>query len=305
MVFNLDPMEVLEEAGEAREEHAVDCPEESMVCKQDSIEALEKEGQEHEYAQCTSDDTLAFPDARTSRDYDGRPANPPPVFDPDQSLGHVSIVEGISLDAVRASRYLDADLQCAVGSSQTAEPAESSYKEASMSTRSEFEITPLTVDAMVQTDAGSETFCDIGIQALPDRKSVAENSSTDSSGRAMKDTSTQTCPHDSQDAPHAELIAPHDADSKSRVYTTGRQSSDFSVSALRTQAGDFNKDFEPRYQVSPSEELAALTAAYKALLEVEVDKRVDLEAVVTQFEQEVASLRSDHAAMMVGANALE
>jgi hypothetical protein len=48
-----------------------------------------------------------------------------------------------------------------------------------------------------------------------------------------------------------------------------------------------------------------LTAAYKALLKVEVDKRVDLEAVVAQFEQEVASLRSDYAVMMVGFMATE
>jgi hypothetical protein len=305
MVFNLDPMEVLEEAGEVQEEHAVDCREESMRMEQDTMEAVQEERKEHEDAQWISDDTTAFPDTRTSREYDGRPANPPPVFDPDQSLGDVSIVEGISSDVARASRYLDADVQCAVESSTTAEPAESSYKEASMSTRSESEITPLTVDVMIQTEADSQTFCDIGIQALPDCKSFAESSSTDPSGRAMKDTSTQTSPHDDQDAPHAELIAPHDANSKSRLHTTGRQSSHFTVSALRTQAGKFRKHFEPRYQVSPSEELAALTAAYKALLEVEVDKRVDLEAVVTQFEQEVASLRSDHAAMMVGANALE
>ena len=127
-------------------------------------------------------------------------SNPPPTFDPELSLGDMSLIEGISLDAAQADAYLD-DISTPNDSctsrlvNETTDVEEgTSLKVAdnytSVSSQSEPSITPVPeacgssdstshmVDAAMQTDENLRAYCDMAVQVHVSSESTAWSSLT-------------------------------------------------------------------------------------------------------------------------------
>jgi len=174
----------------------------STVLDQDAMEIMQDEqceNQEHD----------------TNRDSIGsarKPLNPPPTFDPELSLGDISLIEGISLDAAQAGAYLD-NISTANDSYTSSLVKESTDVEegtslkvadnyTSVSSQSEPSITPVPeacgssdstshmVDAAMQTDENLRAYCDMAVQVLVPSEFTAPSSLT-KTGPTTCDVGTQ------------------------------------------------------------------------------------------------------------------
>jgi len=182
-------------------------PDDSTVLDQEAMEIMQDE-------QCEDQD----------RDMNREPVssvrklpNPPPTFDPELSLGDISLIEGISLEAAQAGAYLDevstANDFCtsslvneatdveeetslervddhASVYSQT-EPPIASVPEACGSSDS----TSHMVDATMQTDENLRAYCDMAVQVHVSSESTAWSSLT-MIGPTTCDDGTQTSERD-------------------------------------------------------------------------------------------------------------
>jgi len=150
----------------------------STVLGQDAMEIMQDEDCKNQYHDTKRD---AVSSAR-------KLSNPPPTFDPELSLGDMSLIEGISLDAAQADAYLDdistpndsctsrlvnettdveeensldrVDNHASV-SSQTEPPIASVPKACGYS-----DSTSHLVDATMQTDENLRAYCDMAVQVL-------------------------------------------------------------------------------------------------------------------------------------------
>lgn len=203
----------------------------STVLEQDAMEIMqdeECENQKHD----------------TNRDSIGsarKPLNRPPPFDPELSLGDISLIEGISLDAAQADAYLDdistpndsytsrpvndttdveeetslarVDNHASV-SSQT-EPPIASVPEACGSSDS----TSHMVDATMQTDENLRAYCDMAVKSLVPSEFTAPSSLT-KTGPTTCDVGTQASQGDGSKLLASEITDQRAESSSSTVPVT-------------------------------------------------------------------------------------
>jgi hypothetical protein len=161
---------------------------EFSMLDQDSMEIMQDEQQDgFEGHRSTNEKSFGFTDGGNGGSAK-KIANPPPTFDPEQSLGDISVIEGISLDAAQAGAYLDnlsrpEDIQFDTGSllqgtnEEGEAPEERLDNYASVSSQTELlmttisqacvsgdDSTPDMVNATIQTDDDDKTYCDMAVQ---------------------------------------------------------------------------------------------------------------------------------------------
>lgn len=90
----------VKKASGLRYEQSFSFSDESMLVEEDYLETLQDEGVDEEEVEAGE----TTPKRR--EDSSKRAAHPPPAFDPEASLGDVSIIEGIEDDVGRAEEYL-------------------------------------------------------------------------------------------------------------------------------------------------------------------------------------------------------
>lgn len=167
---------------------------------QEAMEIMQDESEDHKQSSA-KDKSFGLTEGGHGG-FTRRMANPPPTFDPEQSLGDISVIEGISLDAAQAGAYLDNLLNLddpGIDTSSLLQKATHGEEEVPVERLDDYasvcsQIEPAMVptaqacelihatshmtDATIQTDDVAQVYCDMAVQAQVPSEFAVESSLT-------------------------------------------------------------------------------------------------------------------------------
>ena len=296
----------------------------STILGSDSIEYLTEDHFPGGHREGSSSWEDLGPTSLESIVFNRKPRNSSPVFDPDVSLGDVSMIEGIYDDAARAGAYLDSqqtgntdvtpnvlseingddhDSEDLILSSTTQtesgaesteaagiEPAKapSSMIDASIQTEIATEVTSdepasTMVDATVQTETETMVTNDVGVQVYqPGKPKPKLRISAD-----VFSCIDEGCRHADHTGGSDRSVSSH----QSVPFDKPISLTDSIVQDLSARVRQLEGLIGLQSRSSSSIEHEALVDAYRGLLRVEAEKRLDLAAMISSFKEDLASCK--------------